>query len=283
VFVRNGMGAWSQQAYVKAFNTGADDNFGQSVALSGDGNTLAVGAHNEDSNAVGIDGDQANDLSTNSGAVYVYGRDGMGAWSQQAYVKASNTGNGDLFGQSVALSGDGNTLAVGAYNEDSNAVGIDGNQASNLSTNSGAAYVLVRDGMGAWSHQAYVKASNTGVADFFGYHVALADEGNVLGVAAFFEDSDAIGIDGDQANNNTLTAGAAYVFVRDGAGAWSHRAYVKASNTDVEDFFGRGGMALSGDGSTLAVTSHVEDSNAVGIDGDQANDLAPSSGAVYLY
>ncbi|MEX1363042.1 MAG: FG-GAP repeat protein, partial [Nannocystaceae bacterium] len=45
------------------------------------------------------------------------------------YVKASNTGASDLFGWSVALSGDGSTLAVGAYQEDSNATGIGGNQA----------------------------------------------------------------------------------------------------------------------------------------------------------
>ena len=67
----------------------------QSLALSGDGNTLAVAAVGpgvgEDSNATGINGDQSNDLANGSGAVYVYARSG-GAWSQQAYVKASNTG-----------------------------------------------------------------------------------------------------------------------------------------------------------------------------------------------
>ena len=60
---------------------------------------------------------------------------------KQAYIKASNTGTSDSFGHSVALSSDGNTLAVGAYEEDSNATGVNGNQTNNSSTNSGAAYI----------------------------------------------------------------------------------------------------------------------------------------------
>jgi cysteine-rich repeat protein len=99
--------------YFKASNTGANDALGRSVALSGDGNTLAVGAWFEDSSATGIGGDQASDTAGNAGAVYVFARNG-GVWTQQAYVKASNTGADDHFGWSVALSGDGRTLAVGA-------------------------------------------------------------------------------------------------------------------------------------------------------------------------
>lgn len=139
VFTRSGS-TWSQQAYVKASNIGADDNFGTSVALSGDGNTLAVGAYGEASNATGINGNPADNSASSAGAVYVFTRSGS-TWTQQAYVKASNTGAGDLFGTSVALSGDGNTLAVGAYWEDSNATGINGNQADNSASDSGAVYV----------------------------------------------------------------------------------------------------------------------------------------------
>ena len=58
--------------YVKASNTGANDLFGQSVALSADGNTLAVGALGEDSNATGVNGDQTNNSASFSGAVYLY-------------------------------------------------------------------------------------------------------------------------------------------------------------------------------------------------------------------
>jgi hypothetical protein len=71
VFSRSGS-TWSQQAYVKASNTEAFDSFGASVALSADGNTLAVGALYEDSNATGIGGDQTNNSASNAGAVYLY-------------------------------------------------------------------------------------------------------------------------------------------------------------------------------------------------------------------
>ena len=139
VFSRSGS-TWSQQAYVKASNTGAFDSFGASVALSADGNTLAVGANLEASNATGIGGNQASNSSPASGAVYVFSRSGS-TWVQQAYVKASNTETDDNFGHSVALSADGNTLAVGAYGEDSNATGVGGNQADNAAPDAGAVYL----------------------------------------------------------------------------------------------------------------------------------------------
>ena len=137
VFTRSG-GTWSQQAYVKASNTGADDAFGFSVALSGDGNTLAVGAFGEDSSTTGIGG-TPNELASQAGAVYVFTRS-AGAWSQQAYVKASNSGASDEFGFSVALSGDGNTLAVGAIDEDSSTTGI-GSTPDELAGGAGAVYL----------------------------------------------------------------------------------------------------------------------------------------------
>jgi len=122
---------FAQEAYIKASNTDAIDEFGGSVALSGDGNTLAVGAEFEDSAATGVNGDQTDNNAPNAGAVYVYTRDISDVWTQQAYVKASNTDADDAFGRSVALSGDGDTLAVGAHQESSAATGVNGDQADN--------------------------------------------------------------------------------------------------------------------------------------------------------
>lgn len=277
VYVRTGA-IWTQQAYIKASNTGAGDLFGRRLALSGDGSTLAVAAYQEDSAATGIDGDQT-DTGSNTGAVYVYARNGS-SWSQQAYVKASNTGATDQFGTSVALSGDGSTLAVGAIGEDSAATGIDGDQTSNGATDSGAAYVYVRTGT-TWRQQAYVKASNAGPGDVFGYTVALSGSGSTLAVGAFGEDSTALGTDGDQTSNGATNAGAAYVYVRTGT-SWSQQAYVKASNTDANDEFGTS-VALSADGSNLAVGAPFEDSAATGINGDQVSNSAIDSGAAYVY
>jgi len=125
--------------YPKASTPGDTDNFGTSVALSGDGNALAVGAPFEDGSGAGI-GSLPDELAPDSGAVYFYARS-AGTWSQQAYVKASNLPEfNDQFGTSVALSGDGNTLAVGARFEDGSSTGIDGTP-DNLAVDAGAVYL----------------------------------------------------------------------------------------------------------------------------------------------
>jgi hypothetical protein len=136
VFTRTG-GIWTQQAYLKASNAGADKNFGGSVAIVGD--IVAVGSRLEDSNATGINGNQGNNTAPDSGAVYLFTRSN-GVWTQQAYLKASNADAGDQFGLSVAMSG--NSLVVGADHEASNAIGVNGNQADNSAPNSGAVYVF---------------------------------------------------------------------------------------------------------------------------------------------
>ncbi len=270
IYTRSGT-QWSQQAYIKASNTDADDRFGFSLALLGD--TLAVGANLEDSNATGIDGDQNDDSRDDSGAVYVFTRNAA-AWSQQAYVKASNTGGGDNFGYSVALSED--TLAVGANREASGATGINGDQNDDSQVNTGAVYVFTRNAA-AWSQQAYIKASNSDGGDFFGWSLALSDA--TLAVGATGEASNASGINGDQNDNSRVRAGAAYVYIRNGA-AWSQQAYIKASNTGSEDTFGWS-LALSGD--NLAVSAPREDSSSTGVNGDQNDNSLSDSGAVYLF
>ena len=90
LFVRNETN-WSQQAYLKASNAGAGDEFGVGVGLSGD--TAVIGAPHEGSNATGVNGNQSNNSAAGSGAVYIFVRNGTN-WSQQAYLKASNTGAG---------------------------------------------------------------------------------------------------------------------------------------------------------------------------------------------
>ncbi len=269
---------WVQAAYIKASNTGANDAFGASVALSADGNTLAVGAMSETSSVTGVGGNQSDDSARGAGAVYVFTRAGD-TWTQQAYIKASNTDVDDSFGGSVALSADGNTLAVGAQDEDSAAITIGGNQIDNSASKSGAVYVFTRSGE-TWAQQAYVKASNTDADDAFGGSVSLSADGNTLAVGAQSEDSAATTINGDQSDGMASSAGAVYVFTRSGE-VWSQQAYVKASNAEPSDFFG-GSLSLSGDGNTLVVGARGEDSAATTIDGDQSNGAA-NAGAAYVF
>jgi len=270
VFVYSGSN-WSQQAYVKASNTDSNDFFGFSVSLSGDGNTLAVGALGESSSTSGIDTIPDN-LAAWAGAVYVFRRSGSN-WSQQAYVKASNTDSNDFFGFSVSLSGDGNTLAVGAWGESSSTSGIN-TIPDNLASHAGAVYVFSRS-FSDWSQQAYVKASNTDTSDRFGQSVSLSGDGNTLAVGAIREHSSTSGI-----NNVPIIAGAAYVFIYDSS-YWSQQAYIKASNFDSGDDFGHS-VSLSGDGNTLAVGALGESSSTSGIDTISDN-LAAWAGAVYVF
>jgi hypothetical protein len=270
VFVRSGAN-WTQQAYLKASNTGANDVFGRSIAISGD--TIVVGANNEDSNATGVNGDQSNNSALASGAAYVFVRNGT-TWSQQAYLKASNTGANDFFGSRVAISGD--TIVVAADSEASNATGVNGNQSDNSAIRSGAVYVFVRTGT-TWSQQAYLKASNTGADDFFGSSLAIS--GDTVVVGAYGEDSNAVGINGDQSNNSALVSGAAYVFVRSGT-TWTQEAYLKASNAEAGDAFGAS-VAISGD--TIVIGAGSEDSSAAGVNGNQADNSAASAGAAFVF
>ncbi len=270
VFARNGA-TWAQQAYLKASNAEAGDEFGFSVSISGD--TVVVGAHRESSTSIGLNGNQNDNNAVNSGAAYVYTRSGT-TWTQQAYIKASNTGPGDEFGFSVAMSGD--TVVVGAPFESSNAMGVDGNQSDNSASGAGATYVFVRSGT-TWGQQAYLKASNTDAGDLFGSSVGVSSDTVVVG--AFFESSNATGVNGDQLNNSAFVSGAAYVFVRDGT-LWSQQAYLKASNTDSSDAFGIS-VAVSGD--TVVAGARREASSSVGINGNQADNSVGSSGAAYVF
>lgn len=286
VFTRSG-DSWSQQAYLKASNTGHlpddpneigdGDQFGFAIALSDDGNTLAVGA-------IAEDGGNVDDPSDNSllsaGAVYVFERAG-GVWAQQAYLKPSNTGQGDLFGYSLALRGDANMLVVGSYDEDGSLAGNNDVQDDDQN-GSGAIYVFERDG-DDWVQTAYLKGSYVERNDSIGVVVDISDDGSTLVSAVLDEDSFATGINPvpEPDWESDTSTGGVYVFVRDGDG-WAQEAYLKASNTGREDWFGSR-LELSGDGNTLVAGAQLEDSGSSGIDGEQNDDTAQEAGAAYLF
>ena len=278
VFARTGE-AWAQTAALHPSNaaTGRRSYFGNAVAISGDGNTLLVGAPLDSSKGTGVNPTSPgpeNMGALNAGAAFVYARSGA-IWSQVAYVKASNTATGEtdpvgwngptsdptldkmaggLFGEAVALSRDGRTLAVAAPWEMSSGTGVDGVQDNRDARHSGAVYLFGAEN-GTWSQIAYVKASNTttgGQAGFFGEQIALSDDGAVLAVGAAGEGSIATGVNPPapaEDDDSAPGSGAVYMFTR-WEGAWGQRAYVKPAQRVDATF---GALALSGDGLTLAV------------------------------
>ena len=152
VFTRSGS-TWSQQAKLTAADASAEEEFGRSVAVSG--NTAVVGAT--------VSGEETEDPGL--GSAYVFTRSGA-IWSQQAKLTASDTAPGDQFGISVAVTGD--TAIVGAYLDDD--AGI----------SSGSAYVFMRSGT-TWTRQAKLTASDAGAEDRFGRSLAISGDVVVIG------------------------------------------------------------------------------------------------------
>lgn len=247
VFTDAGTG-WSQQAYIKAFNTEANDLFGSDVALSDSGDTLAVGAFNESSASVA---DPFDNSAERSGAVYVFTRSG-GAWSQQAFVKAQVADARDEFGSSVVLNGAGDRLAVGAQQEDSDAAGVGGDQNNNSAENTGAGYLFTLNG-GDWAQTEFFKASNPDPIDEFGFNVALNKTGDKLLFTALREGSNALGVNGQGELDFAVDSGAGYLFVEE-SGGWEQLAFIKSAQSGGQQLFGWE-AAFGLDGDRLAISA----------------------------
>jgi len=253
---RGTAGHWEQEALLKPEDLEIPAYFGRSVSLSGDGNTLAVGAPSG-SNYAMIDN------TVGKGAVYVYcracNRDGGNPkWSRAARLTATNAGDADGFGGAVSLNHAGNTLAVGARWEDSATAAANSTQGRDT----GAVYTFNRVD-NEWNHGAFLKPSVITTEAFFGTSLSLSADGKTLAVGASQEETE-----------EGVYAGAAYVFTFD-IGKWTEIARLKASNRSRFDHFG-GAVSLSGDGKTLAVGAE----RAGGVDD---NDRYNHRGALYIF
>lgn len=212
-------------AYIKASNTGARDMFGERVAMSADGSTLAVAAPYESSDALGVGGMQTNDNGTDSGAVYVFVRAGA-SWEQQAYLKPGISSSGN-FGLGLAISGDGSTIVVGQP----------------FAPTRGLAYVFERTGT-TWQLSQQIEPDAPQDNAFFGSAVAISADASTIAVGAYDE---TLGV---SAPSQTF-AGAVHVFERAPSG-WSETASFAPTNTQALDYFGSD-VALSHNGSRLVV------------------------------
>ena len=267
VFTRNG-GSWNQQAYLKAANAEALDEFGSSVAISGD--TIVVGAQREDGDASSTAA-APNNISREAGSAYVFIRNGE-IWSQQAYLKASNAAFGDQFGTSVAISDD--TIVVGAVEEAGDANSTQTMPNKNA-IGAGAAYIFTRSGI-AWSQQAYLKASNAGDGDDFGRSVAISGKTAVVGAPNESGDARSTAV---RPNEFTRWAGAVYIYTCSDGESWTQQAYLKSTNAGIDHFFGTS-TAISGD--TVLVGARGENGDATST-ATMPNDNADDAGAAYIF
>ena len=219
-------------AHLFASDGAASDIFGVSVAISGD--TAVVGAGDDDTAG-----------GTNAGSAYVFVRSD-GVWTEQTHLFAFDGAANDLFGGSVAISGD--TVVVGAPLDDTLG-GVD----------AGSAYVFVRSG-GVWTEQAHVFASDGAAGDTFGGSLAIS--GDAVVVTAWTDDTPA-----------GTNAGSTYVFVRSG-GVWTEDAHLFASDGAEYDRF-TSDIAISGD---TAVVGAVRDDTPGGTDAGSAYVFMRSGG-----
>ena len=263
---------WTRQAYIKAHDNNNHYQFGHSVSLDNDGNTLAVGS-------IGANQTTRDDGAILfKGSVYLFSFDNQTKqWEQDDFVVGDNIELGDGFGHSVSLSGNGNVLAVGAYMENNamNDAEPPRQIASRIpQSGAGAAYIFKRDENNKWPQTQYIKASNTNNVDHFGWSVALNDDGNLLAVGAEHEESISHAFRGEPGNNEARSIGAAYLYREDLNSNWIETSYIKQKDTfgitKNNHNFGRS-VDFDSSGETLAVGASA------------SSFLQSQPGAVFIY
>ncbi len=228
IFKRTGT-TWTQQQKIVAADRGRYDYFGAAVAISGD--HALVGAHYEDHDANGTN------FVANAGSVYTF-KQTNGVWSQQQKIVASDAGAQDVFGYSLAISGE--YAIVGAEGENDDASG------GNYRTDAGAAYIF-KQTAGTWSEQQKIVPSDREKYDYFGVSVAI--NGNFAIVGAYWEDENTTGSD------SLSSAGSAYIFKQTN-GVWNQQDKIVASDRAANDQFGNS-VAISSN--YVLVGAHKDD------------------------
>jgi len=223
IYARTSGNTWVQQKKLTASDGAVGDEFGRSVAISG--NLAIVGSGQDD------------DKGSNSGSAYIYANTTGNTWVEQAKITASDGAASDFFGGSVAISG--NLAIVGSRNNDGSV---------------GSAYIYVNTEGSTWLQQFKITASDGAVSDFFGYSVAIS--GNLAIVGSLQSD--------DVANDS----GSAYIYANTTGNTWVEQAKINASDAAESDLFG---VSVSISGNLAIVGSSRDD------------DVESDSGSAYIY
>ena len=254
-------GVWEERVKLTASDGEAYDNFGISVAVSGD--TVVIGASGDDGAAA------------NSGSVYVFVKPASnGGWADwkdladdakdalTAKLTASDAAPLDYFGHSVAVSGD--TVLVGAYQDDD----------EDETEDSGSAYIFVKPvGNGGWTdatETAKLTPDDAADDDYFGTSVAL--DGDTAVIGAPWDD------------DNGIDSGSAYVFVKPITG-WTtdtginQTAKLTASKGAAGDGFG---VSVAVDGDTVVVGAPGEDRKD-DLTTDVVEETVVDAGSAYVF
>ena len=211
-----------------------NDVFGYSVAVSGDGSTIVVGAYGDD------------DKGKDSGSVYIFTKQANGSYAQTQKLVPSDGTASDEFGWSVAVSSDGSTIVVGAYGDD------------DKGKDSGSVYIFTKQPNGSYLQSQKLVASDGAATDKFGWSVSISGDGSIIVVGARFDD--------DKGTNS----GSAYVFTKQLDGSYLETHKLVPTDGSAQDYFGNS-VSVSGDGSTIVVGAFWDD------------DKGTNSGSAYVF
>lgn len=237
-----------------------------------DGDTLVIGVPAEDSGATGINPDPNSSTKLDSGAVFIYERDGAGAWQKTTYIKAPTSDEYDYFGSRIAI--DGDTLVVAAQGESSAAAGSNGDQSDNSLTDAGAVYIYQRTA-GVWQLQTYLKPDAPQAGAIFGNALGLKDGVLVVGSSLFDLQTNP---EPSATPVNYPDSGAVYVF-RYASGSWNQEARLHSPYLgDIKQF----GFSLTLDTDTIAIGIPTE-SRIHAAYPDSVGNRWSASGAVSIY
>ncbi len=213
VFTRpSGSSVWTKQARLTQPSPGAWLRFGTSIALSEDGNTLAIGQVGV--TFAGVQPDSA----------WVFTRSG-GQWSAATELVPTVNDESEQLGSSIALSADGSLAVVGAPGP--------------LQANDTSVYFFARTG-NAWSQQQKIDYHPANGINYFGAAVAVA--GDQVMVGDPFNDEDVPG-------SNQTNAGAVMVYAKN-QGTWELTQTLRAPGQNLFAAFGSA-IAVRGDAASV--------------------------------
>jgi hypothetical protein len=215
IYRRTGDNTWGEETFVDASDEHDTNRFAASVSISG--NYLGVGAWGD------------NEGGANSGAAYIYRRNGLNTWGEELKITASDAEGSARFGMSVSM--DGDYFIVGADLD---------NGTGGAVANSGAAYIYRRNGLNSWANEFKILA--TSEEDNAGFGVDVAISGDYAIVGARFEGA----------------TGAAYIYHRIGSTTWDTGVRIVAFDANDNDRFG-GAVAISGDYAIVGAASEDGD------------------------
>lgn len=247
----------------------AGEAFGSSLALSGDGLTLVVGAKRDS----GPGGSRPDD-----GAVYVF-TDTSGTWTQTHLLRDGNSADSDHFGHSVAISADATVLAIGSPYNDASGLGVHPSPIDNAGAmNSGAVYVYRRSPTG-WDLEAFAKPPmDLGVGNF-GAAVALDAQGNTLAVSAPDADINPQGVFDHAHHGNS---GSVHVLAHMNAQWAPQGSPLRSATPRKNELFGQA-LALSADGQTVVAGAWENNYSGVGVALTESPTLVSAAGSGYVF